>query len=292
MCPHLRGAAVIVARSAHELHAAVDGPITFVPTMGALHEGHASLVRLAANGDGPVVVSDFVNPTQFGPNEDFEAYPRDLDADAEIAEAAGADVLWVPTVEEIYPTGFATTVDPGPLAHELCGASRPGHFCGVATVVTRLFGLVQPAHAIFGRKDYQQLVILQQVARDLALAVDVIGAPTIRESDGLAMSSRNRYLTAEERAQAAAVPDALRGVASAYAAGERSAAVLLDVATDGLELEYFELRAADLSAYDPEQRAVALIAGRIGSTRLIDNLELDPVAAASAGDALHAKEPA
>lgn len=283
---------MIIARSAAEVHAAVEGPITFVPTMGALHDGHASLVRLATQGTGPVVVSDFVNPTQFGPGEDFEAYPRDLDADAAIAEAAGADVLWAPSVEEIYPHGFATTVDPGPLASELCGASRPGHFVGVATVVTRLFGLMQPVRAIFGRKDYQQLVLLQRVTRDLALGIDVVGAPTIREHDGLAMSSRNRYLSPEERALAAAVPQALRSVAAAYADGERVPDVLLDVPLGALELEYLAVRASDLSPYDPQRPAVVLIAGRIGNTRLIDNLELDPIAPASAGDALFAKESA
>ena len=283
---------MIIARSAADVHAAVEGPITFVPTMGALHDGHASLVRLAAQGTGPVVVSDFVNPTQFGPGEDFEAYPRDLDADAAIAEAAGADVLWAPSVEEIYPPGFATTVDPGSLAEELCGASRPGHFVGVATVVTRLFGLMQPVRAIFGRKDYQQLVLLQQVTRDLALGIDVVGAPTIREHDGLAMSSRNRYLSPEERTRAAVVPNALRSVATAYAAGEREPDALLDVSHAGLDLEYLALRAADLSPYDPQRPAVVLIAGRIGTTRLIDNLELDPIAPASAGDALFAKESA
>ncbi|MEI6689908.1 MAG: pantoate--beta-alanine ligase [Thermoleophilia bacterium] len=283
---------MIVARSVSELHDAVSGPITFVPTMGALHDGHASLVRLAATGKSAVVVSDFVNPTQFAPGEDFDAYPRDLDADAAIAEAAGADVLWAPAVDEIYPVGFSTIVDPGPLALELCGASRPGHFVGVATVVTRLFGLVRPTRAIFGRKDYQQLIILQRVAHDLALGIDVVGAPTIREADGLAMSSRNRYLSNDERARAAAVPGALQAVAAAYAAGERNPAVLLDVSLRDVEFEYLELRAADLSPYDPEQPAVVLIACRVGSTRLIDNLELDPIAPASASDALHAKESA
>ena len=283
---------MIIARSAAEVHAAVEGPITFVPTMGALHDGHASLVRLATQGTGPVVVSDFVNPTQFGPGEDFEAYPRDLDADAAIAEAAGADVLWAPSVEEIYPPGFATTVDPGPLASELCGASRPGHFVGVATVVTRLFGLMQPVRAIFGRKDYQQLVLLQRVTRDLALGIDVVGAPTIREHDGLAMSSRNRYLSPEERALAAVVPNALRSVAASYADGERRPDALLDVPLGALELEYLAVRASDLSPYNPQRPEVVLIAGRIGSTRLIDNLELDPITPASAGDALFAKESA
>lgn len=283
---------MIVARSAAELHAAVSGAITFVPTMGALHDGHASLVRLAAEGQGPVVVSDFVNPTQFAPGEDFDAYPRDLDGDAEIAAAAGADVLWAPDVDEVYPEGFTTSVDPGPLGLELCGATRPGHFVGVATVVTRLFGLVRPTRAIFGRKDYQQLVMLQRVTRDLALDIDIIGAPTVRETDGLAMSSRNRYLSPAERQQATAVPDALRAVATAYAAGVRDVPTLLDVPLEGLDLEYLELRAADLTAYDPDRPAVVLIACRVGSTRLIDNLELDPISPASAGDPLHAKEPA
>ena len=283
---------MIVARSAAELHAAVRGPLTFVPTMGALHDGHASLIRRAATFGDPIVVSDFVNPTQFGPGEDFAAYPRDLDADASIAEAAGADVLWAPAVEEIYPDGFATTVDPGPLALELCGAARPGHFVGVATVVTRLFGLVRPTRAIFGRKDYQQLVLMQQVARDLALGIEVIGAPTVREDDGLAMSSRNRYLSAPERQLAGTVPDVLRCIAAAYADGERDPAVLLDAPIGGIDLEYLELRAADLSPYDPDRPAVALIACRVGSTRLIDNLELDPAQPTSAGATLIAKEPA
>ncbi|MGI9188302.1 MAG: pantoate--beta-alanine ligase, partial [Gaiellales bacterium] len=218
---------MIVARTIDEVRAATAGPITFVPTMGALHAGHASLVRVGADGPGCVVISDFVNPTQFGAGEDFAAYPRDLVADAEIAEAAGADVLWAPAVEEVYPTGFSTTVDPGPLALELCGASRPGHFVGVATVVTRLFGLVRPARAIFGRKDFQQLTLMRQVARDLALGIEIVGAPTIREVDGLAMSSRNRYLSPGERERATAVPAALRAIAAAYATGERNAAALL-----------------------------------------------------------------
>ena len=144
------------------------------------------LFRSSAYGD-PVVVSDFVNPTQFGPGEDFERYPRDLDADAAIAEEAGADVLYAPAVDEIYPPGFHTTVDPGPLADELCGATRPGHFTGVATVVVRLYGLVQPVRAIFGRKDYQQLVLMQRVARDLALPIAVIGAPTVRVDRALGL---------------------------------------------------------------------------------------------------------
>ena len=284
---------MIIARTADEVAATVSGPIAFVPTMGALHEGHASLIRRAAASGNAVVVSDFVNPTQFGPGEDFERYPRDLAHDAAIAEAAGADVLYAPAVDEVYPDGFATTVDPGPLATELCGARRPGHFAGVATVVTRLYGLVGPTRAIFGRKDYQQFVLMQQVARDLALGVEVIGAPTVREPDGLALSSRNRYLSPSERRTAAEVPSALRRLARAYAAGERTEPLLLQAAaTEGLELEYLALRATDLSAYQPAAPAVALIACHVGGTRLIDNIELDPAAPDAAATLLDAKDPA
>ncbi len=269
-----------MASTAAEVRSAVTGPIAFVPTMGALHEGHASLIRAAAAGGGAVVVSDFVNPAQFAPGEDFERYPRDLDGDARIAERAGADVLFAPGVGEIYPAGFSTTVDPGPLGDDLCGRTRPGHFAGVATVVTRLFGLVRPVRAYFGCKDYQQLTILRHVVRDLALGVDIAAAPTVRESDGLALSSRNRYLDADERTRAAAVPATLRAVATAYAEGERAPATLLAAGASvpaAFDLEYLELRDADtLGSFDPARRAVALIACRVGSTRLIDNVILDP----------------
>jgi pantoate--beta-alanine ligase len=284
---------VIVARSAAEVRAAVSGPIAFVPTMGALHAGHASLIRIAAGYGGPVVVSDFVNPTQFGPHEDFERYPRDLEGDAAIAEAAGADVLYAPEVTEIYPAGFATTVDPGPLAAELCGRSRPGHFARVATVVVRLYGLVGPTRAVFGRKDYQQLVLMQRVARDLALGVEVVPGPTIRDGDGLALSSRNRYLDADERRRAARVPGVLRAAAEAYAEGARDADRLLgSVDVDGLDLEYLELRAEDLGPHDPVRSAVLLIACSVGTTRLIDNIVLDPAHPDRAAHELAAKEPA
>jgi pantoate--beta-alanine ligase len=282
---------VILARTAAEVRAAIDGPCTLVPTMGALHEGHASLIRVAAEHGDPVVVSDFVNPTQFGAGEDFERYPRDLDGDAAIAAAAGADVLYAPSVDEVYPPGFQTTVDPGPLADELCGASRPGHFVGVATVVVRLYGLTRPVRAIFGRKDYQQLVLMQRVARDLALPVEVVGAPTVREADGLALSSRNRYLSDAERDAAAAVPGLLRRIAEAYADGAREEAALL-AAAGPLEVEYLALRAADLTDYVPDGPGVALIACRVGATRLIDNIELDPAAPEAAVRTLAAKEPA
>ena len=272
---------MIIARSVAELRVAISGPVSFVPKMGALHDGHASLIRLAAIDGSCVVVSDFVNPSQFGEGEDYESYPRDLDGDAAIAGQAGAHVLYAPSVEEIYPPDFATTIDPGPLAHELCGAHRPGHFAGVATVVVRLFGLVGPRRAIFGRKDYQQLAILQRVARDLALGIEIVGAPTIRDADGLALSSRNAYLSPAERLQAAALPLALQQAATAYANGERDAAILTTVgrpALDGIALEYLELRAADLAPYDPERPAVLLVAGHVGTTRLIDNIVLDPTA--------------
>lgn len=284
---------MIIARSADEVRAAAPDGVAFVPTMGALHDGHASLIRLAAGYGGPVVVSDFVNPTQFGPSEDFERYPRDLDGDAAIAEAAGADVLYAPAVGEVYPDGFATAVDPGPLADDLCGRSRPGHFTGVATVVVRLYGLVRPTRAIFGRKDYQQLILMQRVARDLALGVEVVPAPTVREADGLALSSRNRYLDPEERERAARVPAALRALAAAYADGERDAVALLAAPDlDGLDLEYLELRADDLGPHDPARAAVALIACRVGATRLIDNVLLDPAHPDRAALELAAKEPA
>ena len=284
---------MIIARSASELRAAISGPVSFVPTMGALHAGHASLIRLAAADGSCVVVSDFVNPSQFGEGEDFESYPRDLDGDAAIAEQAGARILYAPEVSEIYPPDFSTTIDPGPLAHELCGAHRPGHFAGVATVVVRLFGLVRPQRAIFGRKDYQQLAILQHVTKDLALGIEIVGAPTIRDADGLAHSSRNVYLSAAERVQAAALPVSLQQVAAAYANGERDAAILGAVgrnSLDGVELEYLELRSAELAPYDPEHLAVLLVAGHVGTTRLIDNIVLDPTAPKHAVAQLSTKE--
>ena len=284
---------MIIARSASELRAAISGPVSFVPTMGALHAGHASLIRLAAADGSCVVVSDFVNPSQFGEGEDFESYPRDLEGDAAIAEQAGAQILYAPDVGEIYPPDFSTTIDPGPLAQELCGAQRPGHFAGVATVVVRLFGLVGPRRAIFGRKDYQQLAILQHVTKDLALGIEIVGAPTIRDADGLALSSRNVYLSAAERVQATALPVALQQVAAAYANGERDAAILAAVgrnSLDGVELEYLELRSAELAPYDPEHLAVLLVAGHVGCTRLIDNIVLDPTAPKHAVAQLSTKE--
>ncbi len=179
--------------------------IGFVPTMGALHEGHLSLVRASKRRTDITVVSIFVNPTQFGPGEDFDAYPRDPESDAAMLEAEDVEFLFVPAVSVMYPSGSVTRVDPGPLADVLCGAARPGHFSGVATVVTKLLNIVRPDIAFFGEKDYQQLKVLQQVARDLDMPTRVVGCPIVREADGLAMSSRNRYLTPEQRSQALAL---------------------------------------------------------------------------------------
>jgi pantoate--beta-alanine ligase len=269
-----------VARSLPDLAAALAGrdDVALVPTMGALHDGHRALLRAARASAPTVVMSLFVNPAQFGPDEDFARYPRDEGADFAIAGDEGADVVFAPGVETMYPNGFVTAVDPGPLGDELEGLARPGHFRGVATVVTRLFGLVRPQKAFFGEKDFQQLVIVRNAARDLALGVEVVGVPTVRDADGLALSSRNRYLSAAEREQATALPAALAAAGRLYDAGERDASLLTAVARDRLPFapDYLELRRrADLGAYDPAEPAVLLAAARIGTTRLIDNHPLE-----------------
>ena len=269
-----------VARTLPELAAALAGreDVALVPTMGALHDGHRALLRAARRSSATVVMSLFVNPAQFGPGEDFARYPRDEEADLAVATAEGADLVFAPGAQTIYPEGFAATVDPGPLAGELEGRSRPGHFRGVATVVTRLFGLVQPQRAFFGEKDYQQLVIVRSVARDLALGVEVVGVPTVREADGLALSSRNRFLSPAERERATTLNAGLRAAGRLYAAGEHDARLLLDTARARLAMDpdYLELRRlGDLGAYDPDRPAVLLVAARLGTTRLIDNLTLE-----------------
>jgi pantoate--beta-alanine ligase len=256
--------------------------VALVPTMGALHAGHAALVRRARQEtDGPVVVSLFVNPTQFAPGEDFDRYPRTLDADLEVAAAAGADVVFAPSVEEVYPDGDpVVTVDPGPLGDVLEGASRPGHFRGVLTVVAKLFGLVRPDLAVFGEKDYQQLVLVRRMVADLCLGVEVVGAPTQREPDGLALSSRNVYLDADERARAAilfrALTAAQRRAAHGLPAARWAAMKVLHEDPD-LELDYLAVRAADLTEaedYPAGLEGRALVAARFGKTRLIDNVAL------------------
>jgi pantoate--beta-alanine ligase len=258
--------------------------VGLVPTMGALHDGHASLMAVAREhvADGPLVVSVFVNPLQFGPGEDLDRYPRTLDDDLEVCAREGVDVVFAPAVAEVYPGGEpSVSVDPGPLAEVLEGRTRPGHFRGVLTVVAKLLGLVRPDVAVFGQKDYQQLVLIRQMAGDLCLGVDVVGAPTLREPDGLALSSRNRYLDPEERLQAVALQRTLRAAAGAAAYGVEAA--LVEARAElreavGVDLDYLEILLPDLAPV-PEHLAVAtegraLIAARVGTTRLIDNLPL------------------
>jgi pantoate--beta-alanine ligase len=262
--------------------------VGFVPTMGALHEGHRALMRRAreeVGADGAVVVSIFVNPTQFGPGEDLERYPRTLDADLEACAAEGVDVVFTPTVEEMYPAGVRTeptsaavTVDPGPLGDVLEGASRPGHFTGVLTVVAKLFGLVRPDVAVFGEKDYQQLALIRRMAADLCLGVRVVGAATVREPDGLALSSRNRYLGTDERLEAVALS---RALFAAREAATRGAAAALGSAraelrrTHLVDLDYLEVTSPDLGPAPESGPARMLVAARVGSTRLIDNIALE-----------------
>jgi pantoate--beta-alanine ligase len=261
---------------------AAGGRVTLVPTMGALHEGHASLIRVAGElaGDGPVVVSIFVNPLQFGPDEDLDRYPRSLDADLEVCEKEGADIVFTPSVDEVYPGGEPlVSIDPGRVGSILEGESRPGHFRGVLTVVAKLFGLVRPEAAVFGEKDYQQLVLIRRMSRDLCLGVDVVGAETVREPDGLALSSRNFYLSADERTRATALSRAM------YAARERAPyglpaarwAAMHTLKESEVDLDYLEIMSPDLGDMDDYPEGVEariLIAARVGSTRLIDNLPL------------------
>ena len=265
-------AAVGAARAARQ-------PISFVPTMDALHEGHAALVRAAS---GFVVVSIFVNPTQFGPKEDFAKYPRTLDADRALCGDAGASLIFAPSVAEMYPENSFTSVEVGTLGDHLCGAARPGHFRGVCTVVLKLFNIVGPAVAHFGAKDFQQARIIGQMVRDLNVPVDVRVEPTVREPDGLALSSRNRYLSSTERAAAPAIYRALRAVRARALAGEVDAARLEGAlhaelsAIPGARIDY--ARVVDAETLQPRARldrpAVVAVAVFVGTTRLIDNIRL------------------
>lgn len=255
--------------------------VGFVPTMGALHEGHLSLVRLAKQNAGQVVASIFVNPTQFGPGEDFDAYPRDEARDAALLASAGCDLLYAPTVAQMYPPGASTTVTVAGVSEPLDGAARPGHFTGVATVVTKLLAQCGPDVAVFGEKDYQQLQVIRRLVRDLDLPVEVLGGPTARDDDGLALSSRNAYLTARERPVAAELHRALKEAAQALRAGQAVAAVET-AAIDRLRaagfqrIDYVEVRAAEgLARLGPGPvtgLARILAAALLGRTRLIDNL--------------------
>lgn len=258
--------------------------VGLVPTMGALHEGHASLFRTGRDrvGDGPLVASIFVNPLQFGPNEDLDRYPRTLEDDLKICEREGVDVVFAPSVEEVYPGGNPlVTVRPGPLGKVLEGKIRPGHFRGVLTVVAKLFGLVRPDVAVFGEKDYQQLTLIRRMALDLNMGVEIVGAETVREDDGLALSSRNRYLDDDQRHDALALSRALR-------AAQENARYGADVALDearaelraapGVDLDYLVITDPDLGGLPdvvpPGTEARILVAARVGTTRLIDNMPL------------------
>jgi pantoate--beta-alanine ligase len=279
---------VKVVRTREELRearAALPGHVGFVPTMGALHEGHGSLIQAARDDNLSVVASIFVNPTQFGPNEDFTRYPRDESSDLMLLEGLGVDVAFLPSVDEMYPPSGTTYVDVGPIGDVLEGAARPGHFRGVATVVAKLFAMVQPHQAYFGQKDGQQAVVVRRLTRDLGFPIEIVVRPTIREPDGLALSSRNRYLNPDERAQAQALHAALQAASAAAADGERSADKLRALMRDALapatlgNPDYVSIADAEtleeLSVLD--RPALASLAVRFPSARLIDCQPLDPV---------------
>ncbi|MFS8480714.1 MAG: pantoate--beta-alanine ligase [Acidimicrobiia bacterium] len=261
-------------------HRAAGRTVGFVPTMGYLHEGHASLMRAAREHDDVVVVSVFVNPLQFGEGEDLDTYPRDLERDARVAAAEGVDLLFVPPVEEMYPEPVLTTVSVAKVSEPMEGAARPGHFDGVATVVAKLFNIVGPCRAYFGAKDFQQLAVVRRMVRDLSFPVEVVGCPTVRELDGLAMSSRNAYLTPEQREAAPVIYRALRAGAAAIAAGERDPQAVRELVAGIIEaeplaeLDYVEVVDADsLATPETLQGNLRLLAAvRFGRARLIDNV--------------------
>jgi len=262
------------------------GPVALVPTMGALHDGHLALVREAKRRAANVVVSIFVNPLQFGAGEDLDAYPRQMARDSAMLEAEGTELLWAPDVAEMYPAGFATNISVAGVSDGLCGAARPGHFDGVATVVCKLFNQVRPDLALFGEKDWQQLAVIRRMARDLDLSLPaadaVLGVPTVREADGLAMSSRNAYLTPAERQAAAALPKSMASAVAAIREGAPIAQAMASLSASLLAagfsaVDYAEVRDADsLALLDNIGGASArlLVAARIGKARLIDNCEV------------------
>jgi pantoate--beta-alanine ligase len=258
--------------------------LALVPTMGALHDGHRALMREARRRADHVAVTIFVNPTQFGPGEDLERYPRDLAGDLAVCAAEGVETVFAPTPVEMYPEGERTRVRVEALTARLCGATRPTHFEGVTTVVTKLFAAAGPAIAVFGRKDYQQLKVIERMTRDLLLPIEIVGHPTVRETDGLALSSRNRYLSAEERKRALAIPRSLGDALRRFESGERRGAVLREPVVRGLAM--VDARIDYVALADPEtlepwdevervgERALLAVAVRLGTTRLIDNVVL------------------
>jgi len=268
-----------------------------VPTMGALHAGHLSLVAEARSRAAEVALTIFVNPTQFGPNEDFARYPRTLERDLELCREAGVSHVFAPEASEMYPKGERTRVQVSGLTAALCGPHRPGHFDGVTTIVSKLFAVTGECVAVFGRKDYQQLKVIERMTRDLLLPVEIVGLRTLRDADGLALSSRNAYLTAEERARALSIPRALSVAALAFSAGERRisvlrAAALAELEAGCLRLDYATFADADELAPLPEdgpsgERLLLAVAGFVGKTRLIDNLVLgeDPAPIAAPNQA-------
>ncbi|AII59431.1 MAG: pantoate--beta-alanine ligase [Dehalococcoides mccartyi] len=265
-----------------KLHREICGPVGLVPTMGYLHEGHLSLIRASKKQDLNTVASIFVNPTQFGPHEDFKKYPRDEKRDMAMLENAGVDYVFAPPVEEMYPSGFDSWVEPGVLQERLEGAVRPGHFRGVCTVVAKLFTIIHPAKAYFGQKDYQQYLIIKKMASDLNLDVSVEMLPIVRESDGLALSSRNTYLSASERKAALALYRSLLTAKSLFAAKEYSADAIRRKMTEEIqreslaEIDYVSLSDQDTlgEADKVSIKTIALVAARFGKTRLIDNMFL------------------
>jgi pantoate--beta-alanine ligase len=261
--------------------AALPGTVAVVMTLGALHAGHEALLRAARQRANHVVVTIFVNPLQFGPNEDFDRYPRTFEADLAVCQAAGVDLVFAPAREEIYPTGAPLVrVAPGPLGAELEGASRPGFFDGVLTVVLKLLQLVRPDFAFFGEKDYQQLTLVRHMARDLDVPVEIVGVPTVREPDGLALSSRNRYLSPDERVSALSLSVALRAGAIAAAAGLGADGALaaaheaFQPGTPGAKLDYLVVADPELASAPSSGPARMLVAAWVGGTRLIDNLHI------------------
>ena len=258
--------------------------IGFVPTMGNLHEGHLSLVREARQLCDVVVVSIFVNPIQFGPTEDFDNYPRTLEQDSQLLAEAGCDIVFAPSVEQMYgKKPRLTNISVSEITEDLCGLQRPGHFDGVAVVVTKLFNIVQPNYAFFGQKDYQQLAVIRQFVRDLNIPLEVIGVPIVRAEDGLALSSRNGYLSEQERKTAPVIYQSLKNAEQALQQGEKLSEVLANIKAAltqaGFVVDYVEARTPELQKIDEfNQEIVLFVAAKLGSTRLIDNMQIKPTA--------------